>query len=390
MFMLKSFRYITGYVKFSGKGVFPERFLNLCANNNILVWSPKIKYGELSGFMHINDYKRIRKIAKKSCMRLKITKRKGVPFLINRYKRRYGIPIGVALFFFIIVYLSGFCLNITVCGDGVLKTEKLENALAKSGIYIGRDLSEFDADTARQDFLIKNRQYSFAAVNIKGSHISVELVKTNKKRMKKLSKTPCNIIAKNAGKILKVKAYEGRISVKIGEAVAPGDLLVSGVVELTNKTTKFVHSEAEVLALTRHKLEVFAPFKTKQKLKSSEIITRSVFKIANINIPLYLGEVKKPYETKKQVKKYKIGGVELPFKKITAKFSKIKYKKITLNEQSAKALAKQKMKKLIKNKLKNTIKSSQKGKFRVTKRGVFYSKVYFCEENIAKSKKILK
>lgn len=389
MFMLKSFRYITGYVKFSGKGTFPERFLNLCANNNILVWSPKVKYGEISGFMHINDYKNIRKIAKKSCMRLKIEKRRGAPFLINRYKKRYGIPIGFALFFFVLVYLSGFCLNITVTGD-VVKTEKVENALADSGIYLGRRISDIDSDVARQRFLIKNKDFSYAAINIKGSHIAVELVKTDKKKMKNTSKFPCNVTAKTAGEILKIKAYEGKISVKIGEAVAPGDLLVSGVIELTDKTTKFVHAEAEVIALTRHKLEVFAPFKSKQRLKEGKNISRSVLKIANINIPLFLGEVKKPYETKKSVKKYKIGSCEMPLKIIKVDFTKVKYKKVLLNKNSAKILAKQKMNELKKKKLKNSVKSSQKGKFRVTKKGVFYSKVYFCEENIAKSKKILK
>ena len=390
MFMLKSFRYITGYVKFSGKGVFPERFLNLCANNNILVWSPKVKYGELSGYMHINDYKRIRKIAKKSCMRLKIEKRRGVPFLVNRYRHRYGIPIGVAVFFFLIIYLSGFCLNISVVGNDVIKTEELETKLADSGIYLGRRIGEIDADIVRQKFLIQNREYSYAAVNIKGSFITVELVKTDEKQMKNTSKKPCNIVARNAGKILKVKAYDGKVSVKIGEAVAPGDLLVSGVVELTNKTTKFVHADAEVIAATRHKLEVFVPFKTRQKLKSNETITHSVLRVANVNIPLCLGEVKQPYETKKSVKKYKIGGVELPLKRITVDFIKINYKKIRLNEKSAKTLAKQKMERLKNKQLGKTVKSSQKGKFKVTKKGVFYSKVYFCEENIAKSKKILK
>ncbi|MBQ7128357.1 MAG: sporulation protein YqfD, partial [Clostridia bacterium] len=101
-------------------------------------------------------------------------------------------------------------------------------------------------------------------------------------------------------------------------------------------------------------------------------------------------EVKQPYETKKSVKKYKIGGVELPLKRITVDFIKINYKKIRLNKKSAKTLAKQKMERLKNKQLGKTVKSSQKGKFKVTKKGVFYSKVYFCEENIAKSKKILK
>ena len=84
MFMLRVFRNITGYVKFYGKGVFPERFLNLCAKENILVWNSKVNVNEMTGCMHIHDYKNIKKIAKKSSMRLKITKKRGLPFLVNR------------------------------------------------------------------------------------------------------------------------------------------------------------------------------------------------------------------------------------------------------------------------------------------------------------------
>lgn len=390
MFMLKIYRYITGYVKFSGKGVFPERFLNLCAKDGITVWSPKIRLDELSGYMYIADYKRIRKTAKKSSMKVRIEKKRGVPFLIRRYRHRYGIPVGIAIFWLFITFLSGFCLNISVSGDVTAKTPELEKNLEKCGIYIGRRISEIDTDTVRQNFLINNKEYSWAAVNIKGSFITVELVKTIEKKMRRSSEVPCNIVAENAGKILRIKAYEGKVSVKIGEAVAPGDLLVSGVIELTNKSTKFVRADAQVIALTRHKLRVFVPFENKQKLKTDEKESRSVISLINLDIPLFLGETKKPYTVKKTVKNYKIGSVELPIRKTTAVFTKIEYKKINLDENSAKLLAERKMKKLAEKRLGKTVKSEEKGEFKVTQKGVYFTKIYFCEENIAKVKKILK
>lgn len=390
MFMLKIYRYITGYVKFSGKGVFPERFLNLCANEGIVIWNPKISFDELSGYITASDYKRIRKFAKKSSMRIRIKKKRGATFLIRRYRRRYGIPIGIAIFWIFITFLSGFCLNITVSGDVTAKTPKLEKSLENSGIYLGRRIKDIDADTVRQDFLIKNKEYSWAAVNIKGSFVTVELVKTTEKKMRKTSKVPCNIVAKTAGKILRVKAYEGKVSVKIGEAVAPGDLLVSGVIELTDKSTKFVCADAQVIAQTRHKLKVFVPFENKQKLKSDEVRKRTVISVANFDIPLFLGEVKKPYTVSKTLKTLKIGSVELPVKKTSVYFTKIEYKKILLDKSSAKILAKRKMETLSKKRFGDKVVSQEKGSFQVGKNGVTLTKVYYCEENIAKVKKILK
>lgn len=390
MFMLKVYRNIIGYVKFYGSGVFPERFLNLCAKENILVWDSKVNVNEITGCMYISDYKKIRNIAKKACMRLKVTKRRGLPFLLNRYRHRYGIPIGAVLFFVIIWYLSGFCFNITVSGN--ISTEKVETlaALKECGIYTGRRINDIDTELVRQEFLIKNPEYAWAAINIKGCFVSVELTKTTEKNMKTTDKTPCNIIAAKPGKILKIKAYNGQSAVKIGEAVAEGDLLISGAIELTDKTTKFVHSSAEVIAQTRYKLTVFVPFEAKEKIISDKTIKRSVLSVANIDIPLFLGGIDKPYKVKSETKYYSLGGVELPIKKKTAYFNEITYKKITLNEESAKQAAIDKMKKKAEKKLKDIIKKAENGVFSVTDEGIKYSQVFICEENIAKTKKILK
>lgn len=390
MFMLHVYRNITGYVKFYGKGVFPERFLNLCAKENILVWNPKVNVNEMTGYMHIHDYKRIRKIAKKSSMRLKITKKQGLPFLINRYRYRYGIPIGVFAFFMIIWFLSGFCFNITISTNSNINKEKTLNKLKECGVYCGQRIKNIDAEKVRQKFLIKNKEFAWAAVNIKGSFVTVELTKTTEKKMHKTNYEPCNIIADYEGKILKVKAYEGKISVKVGEAVAKGDLLVSGVVELTNKATKFVHADAEVIAQTRHKLKVFVPFDNTELIKTDVVKKRSVLSVANIDIPLFFGEVKQPYNAKKKIKKYTLGKVELPIKKTTVEFTEYKKKKIKLNKQSAKTAAIAKMQKKAKKLLKDTINSEEKGNFKVAEKGIYYTKVFICEENIAKSKKILK
>ena len=390
MFMQKVYKNILGYVKFSGNGVFPERFLNLCAKENILVWNPKVNVNEISGYMRINDYKRIRKIAKKSCMRIKITKRVGLPFLVNRYRHRYGIPIGAVLFFFIIWYLSGFVFNISINGNITADKKEVLSSLKNCGVYLGQRTSNIDAELTRQKFLINNPEFSWAALNIKGSYITVELAQTTEKNEKSDDKEPCNIIAKNDGKIIKIKAYEGKPAVSVGEAVTKGDLLVSGVIELTDKTTKFVHSNAEVTAQTRHSLKVFVPFDNFEELTDEKTIKRSVLSIANIDIPLFLGEISKPYKVKYKTKNYCFFGKELPIKKTTAYFKKISKKKITLDEQSAKQLAIEKMEKKAQKLLKNTIKTKETAVFTTKINGILMKQVFICEENIAKEKKILK
>ena len=49
MFLIRLFRFLTGYIVFSGNGGFPERFINLCSLNGISLWDTKCSAGKYSG-----------------------------------------------------------------------------------------------------------------------------------------------------------------------------------------------------------------------------------------------------------------------------------------------------------------------------------------------------
>ena len=390
MFMLKIYRYITGYVKFSGHGSFPERFLNLCAIHSLTVIEPKVDFDKIQGIMSVADYKKTRLLRRKSCMRIHIDKKIGLPFVVKKYKKRYGILVGVVAFFLTFMIFGGLCLNISVNGNDKYSYEQVVSCLEKSGIEIGMNMKDIDPYQARVNFLRKNPQFSWVAFNKKGCFLTVEISETNLKKMNKTPKFPCNIVAKLPGEIVSIKAYEGALVAKVGTAVGKGDLLVSGTVELTNKTTKFVHASAQVIAKTRRKLKVFVPYKSVQKQVEEKSHTRTVFSLANIDIPLFLGEIKGEYKAKREVKEYFLLGVRLPYKKTTATFRKVYKKQIVLSKSQAKILAKEKMQKKAKNKFGNNIKQKLNAEFKFTDKGVYYTQIFICEENIAKEQKILK
>ena len=73
MFLIRLFRFLSGYVVFSGKGGFPERFINLCSMNGISLWDAKSSSGTLHAKTSIKGYKRLRPCAKKSGMKIRIS-----------------------------------------------------------------------------------------------------------------------------------------------------------------------------------------------------------------------------------------------------------------------------------------------------------------------------
>ena len=89
MFIKILLNYILGYVRITVEGYYIERFINICRNNKIIIWNLKRdKSVRLNLNIGIKDFKKIKKIAKKTKCKVKIIKKKGLPFLFNRYKKR--------------------------------------------------------------------------------------------------------------------------------------------------------------------------------------------------------------------------------------------------------------------------------------------------------------
>ena len=82
------FSYIMGYLSVTIQGYYIERFINLCRNNKIAIWHLKRnKEIQLDFRVGIHDFKLLREIAKKTKCKIKITSKRGLPFVLHRYKK---------------------------------------------------------------------------------------------------------------------------------------------------------------------------------------------------------------------------------------------------------------------------------------------------------------
>ena len=114
--LVRLIRFFRGYVDFTARGMFPERFLNISARNGINLWNNHPIQDGLRGSMTVSDYRHIRKTAHKAKVTLKIEQKHGLPFFINKYKSRIGRPIGAAAGFVLIMLLSNFIWSISITG----------------------------------------------------------------------------------------------------------------------------------------------------------------------------------------------------------------------------------------------------------------------------------
>lgn len=256
--ILRLLRWFSGYAKFTAKGKFPERLLNMTMKNGIQLWGMRSDSSSLTAYVAAREYKLLRPFAKRCELTLKCTKKGGLPFIISQYKIRSGLLIGAILYIAISIILSGYIWNININTSGSINEYELREELRSLGLYEGAKISDINIQDIEQQATIDMDNIAWISINITGTLVNIELSPRVDKKTP-TDKTPSNIIASSDGVITGIEAGEGKPSVKIGEAVVKGQMLVSGILEYDVGGFKLKHSDAKIYAQTKKTLSVSVP-----------------------------------------------------------------------------------------------------------------------------------
>ena len=243
-------RLLLGFVEFEAKGGFPERFLNLCTINGITLWRVQNDGVKVKACTSVKAYKNIRKSARKSGMRVKIIKKRGLPFFIKNNKARVGVVVGITLVALFLFTSSCMLWNIEVTGNEKVKSEILLESLYNNGVRVGVFKSKIDTIAVEGELLKEYSDLAWVSINIFGTKAVLEVKENSEKPQIVDEKTPANIVAKKDGQIVLVEGHKGTNAVKEGDVVVKGDLLISGVLVNFDGSEKTVHATGKVFAKT--------------------------------------------------------------------------------------------------------------------------------------------
>lgn len=256
MFIIKFLRYLFGFVEFRAVGGFPERFINLCTKNGIPLWDVKRNKDALIASTTVKGYKSVADSARRAGTRVRITCKKGIPFITHRQKKRIGILIGLAAAAVLIVFLSTMIWTVSVEGNQKISDERISRVFSTLGVKMGVRRKSLDtaqiADEALKQF---EGELAWVSVNLDGSKAIIEVRESIPVPPITDRSTPCNIIASEDGVITKINLYSGQVETKTGSAVTKGDLLISGVKTNLNKSETLMSADGYVFAENEQKLE---------------------------------------------------------------------------------------------------------------------------------------
>ena len=107
--------YILGYVNIVVEGFFIERFINMCISKKIFFWNTKRNKSTIfSANIGVTNFKDVVKIAKKCQCKIMIKRKRGLPFLLNKYRKRKIFAVSFGLFIIGIIVVSNFIWNIEI------------------------------------------------------------------------------------------------------------------------------------------------------------------------------------------------------------------------------------------------------------------------------------
>lgn len=252
--------FLSGYclVALSGNG--QERFLNICASKEILLWHLSRRENHYMFYVSRKAFREMENIAAKSGCSYQCLEKKGLPYFFYRYRGRKCLAaavLGGAIFLYV---MSLFIWQIEPVGCYSHSKEELMDYLEKKGIRCGMRISELSCAKLEEEIREDFADISWVSCERRGTLLKVAVKETLHSTEGDKTNIPCNLIAAKEGIIDSIVVRSGTAKVKKGDKVKPGDILISGIVELYDDSGTVtekakVSASGDVYAITKVKYE---------------------------------------------------------------------------------------------------------------------------------------
>ena len=285
MFFKIVFSYILGYLRISIEGYYIERFINICKKQNITIWNLKRNKNTMLFFnVRIKEFKEVCKIVKQLNCKLKIRNKKGLPFLMYKYKKRKAFAILLIIVVFIIGLSSMYVWNVDIIEENNQELPNIRQDIEEAGIKLGTLKSKINSKEIINKIRLKRNDVAWMGIEKKGTNVIVKLVKADQKPEIVDTNEYCNIISDKTGVITKINAQNGTANVKVGDTVNKGDILINGWMEGKYTGIRYVHAKGEIEAKVWYTKNKKIPYLLTQTRETGNQENKYSLKINNFQI----------------------------------------------------------------------------------------------------------
>lgn len=181
----------------------------------------------------LSDFYRLRKCSKRYQTRIKITQKRGVPFIWKRIKQRKMFFFGSVFFFFLLFFMTSVVWKVEIEGTGKFPVNQINTVLQSHGVFVGQlKVSLPKPAQIQHEILAQFPQLSWVGFRVEGTRVVVTVVEKKRTQIHKSKfpfHGPVHLISKKNGLIVDVRVEQGNPLVKVNDMVKKGQMLVSGI-----------------------------------------------------------------------------------------------------------------------------------------------------------------
>ena len=263
----------------------------------------------------LSDYKKLKPIAKKTKSKIKIQRKKGLPFAAHKYRKRKIFGVFFILVVIGIMISSNYIWNIDISGNINISKEDLLKSLEEDGLAVGISKNDMDTDEVIRKIRLNRDDIAWIGITVKGTNAIVKIKETEKAPNVIDKEDYCNIVADKYGMIMEINVQNGTAGVNVGDIVDPGQILVNGYLEGKYTGLRYVHSLATIKAKIWYTKKEKAALKQEIPVETGNVENKYSIKLKKNQINLFktLSKFEK-YDTIKDEKKVKLfSNFYLPF-----------------------------------------------------------------------------
>ena len=266
----------------------------------------------------VKEFKNVAKIAKESKCKIKIKGKKGLPFILNRYRKRKIFAISLLLVLVSLVVLSGFIWNIEITGNETISSEEILNIVKGEGLETGKLKRKIDSKKIVEKIRLNRSDISWVGIKISGTNAVIEIVEADKAPNVINKDDYCNIVANKDAMIVSANAQNGTLQVKEGDVVKQGSVLIAGWLEGKYTGVRYVHATGQVMAKVWYSKKEKVYYKQNERKQTGNVEKKYSINIKNFAINFYKKLSKfEIYDTINTEKKLRISSnFYLPFELI--------------------------------------------------------------------------
>lgn len=190
----------------------------------------------------LKDFYRLKPLAKKCRTRIRVKEKYGLPFFLNRHRKRKVFVLGICCCGFFIYLLAGHIWNIRISGNLEVSRPVFMEYLKECGINYGTAKTSIDCKEMAAKIRNEFSDFTWVSVKIKGTGLIIDVQENTDIRLyEERDYDDSDLISDVTGEIVGMITRDGVPQVKVGDQIEEGQILVLGRLEITDDSDTVVN-----------------------------------------------------------------------------------------------------------------------------------------------------